>query len=278
VPRGEPLFHGRPTVIGHRGAGARVVAGLRENSVSSLLAAVRSGLHWVELDVHRCSDGLALLHDPAHRPGELVISRSVEELRACEVDDLAAALDALPAWVGVDIDVKSSLEDAVAGGDESTAAVLAPLVERELSRRPVLVTSFDPAVLLELRARVPEARLGLLTWYRFPLRLAVAAAGRLGMDVLALEVSSLGAPDASGRFAVRPDAAQALDVAHDAGMEVAVWCPDPAVAAVLADLGVDAVVVDHVVVDDGVVEGVADDLLPPDRAVAVRGRVTQAGA
>jgi glycerophosphoryl diester phosphodiesterase len=261
VPRGEPLFHGRPTVIGHRGAGARVVAGLRENSVSSLLAAVRSGLHWVELDVHRCSDGLALLHDPAHRPGELVISRSVEELRACEVDDLAAALDALPAWVGVDIDVKSSLEDAVAGGDESTAAVLAPLVQRELSRRPVLVTSFDPAVLLELRARVPEAPLGLLTWYRFPLRIAVAAAGRLGMDVLALEVSSLGAPDPQGTFVLRADARQALDVAHEAGMEVLVWCPDPAVTAVLADLGVDAVVVDHVVVGEA---------LPLDDEAAVR--------
>jgi len=244
VPRREPLFSGRPTVIGHRGSGARTGAGLRENSVGSLLAAVRSGLEWVELDVHRCSDGLALSHDPAHRSGELVIGRSVEELRACEVDDLTAALEALPASVGVDIDVKSSLEDAVAAADESTAAVLAPLVERELSRRPLLVTSFDPAVLLELRARVPEAPLGLLTWYRFPLRIAVAAAGRLGMDVLAVEVSSLGVPDADGTFVLRPDAAQALDVAHDAGMEVVVWCPDAAVAAVVAGIGADAVVVD----------------------------------
>jgi glycerophosphoryl diester phosphodiesterase len=246
VTRGEPLFRGRPTVIGHRGSGARTVAGLRENSVRSLLAAVGSGLEWVELDVHRCSDGLALLHDPAHRPGELVIDRSVEELRACEVDDLAAALDALPSSVGVDIDVKSSLEDATAGADESTAAVLAPLVERELSRRPLLVTSFDPAVLLELRARVPETRLGLLTWVRFPLRIAVAAAARLRMDALALEVGSLGAVDRHGTFVLRPDAPQALDAAHAAGMEVVVWCPDPAVVAVLADTGVDAVVVDDV--------------------------------
>jgi glycerophosphoryl diester phosphodiesterase len=249
VSRREPLFRGRPTVIGHRGSGARTIAGLRENSVRSLLAAVRSGLEWVELDVHRCSDGLALLHDPAHRSGELVINRSVEELRACEVDDLAAALDALPASVGVDIDVKSSLEDALAGGDESTAAVLAPLVERELSRRPLLVTSFDPAVLLELRGRVPEAPLGLLTWYRFPLRIAVAAAARLGVDVLALELSSLGAADPHGRFVLRPDAEQALGVAHGAGLEVVVWCPDPGLVDVLAAAGADAVVIDDVVLD-----------------------------
>lgn len=236
-------------MIGHRGSGARTVPGLRENSVRSLLAAVRAGLDWVELDVHRCTDGLALLHDHAYRPGELVINHSIEELRASEVDDLAAALEALPASVGVDIDVKSSLEDAVAAAGESTAAVLAPVVERELSRRPLLVTSFDPAVLVELRSRVPAVQLGLLTWYRFPLRIAVAAAARLAMDVLALEVSSLGAMDREGRFVLRPDAAQALDVAHAAGMEVVVWCPDPAVAAVLADLGVDAVVVDDVLVE-----------------------------
>jgi glycerophosphoryl diester phosphodiesterase len=233
-------------VIGHRGSGARTVDDLRENSVRSLLAAVESGMEWVELDVHRCYDGLALLHGPAHRPGELVINRSVEELRVCEVDDLAAALDALPVSVGVDIDVKSSLEDATAGPDESTAAVLAPLIERELSRRPLLVTSFDPAVLLELRARVPDAVLGLLTWYRFPLRMAVTAAARLGMEVLALELGSLGAVDREGRFVLRPDAPHALEVAHAAGLEVLAWCPDPAIAPVLADAGVDAVVVDDV--------------------------------
>ena len=233
-------------MIGHRGSGARTVGDLRENSVRSLLAAVQSGVDWVELDVHRCSDGLALLHEPAHTPGELVITRSVEELRSCEVDDLAAALDALPVAVGVDIDVKTSLEDATAGPDESTAAVLAPLVERELSRRPLLVTSFDPAVLLELRARVPDAALGLLTWFRFPLRIAVTAAARLGMDVLGLEVGSLGAASREGGFVLRPDAPQALEVAHAAGLEVVVWCPDPAVVAVLADAGADAVVVDDV--------------------------------
>jgi glycerophosphoryl diester phosphodiesterase len=180
-----------------------------------------------------------------------VINRSVEELRGSGVDDLAAALEALPTSVGVDIDVKSSLEDASAGAEESTAAVLAPVLERELARRPLLVTSFDPAVLLELRALVPAAPLGLLTWYRFPLRIAVAAAARLGMDVLALQVGSLGAAGADGSFVLRPDAPQALDAAHAAGMEVLVWCPDGDVAAVLAGAGVDAVVVDDVSVDLG---------------------------
>ncbi len=246
MPRREPLFRGRPTVIGHRGSGARTPGELRENSVRSLLAAVGSGIEWVELDAHRCFDGVALLHDPFHGAGEFVINRTVEELRTSGVDDLVAALDALPPSVGVDIDVKSSLEDAAAGADGSTAAVLAPLVQRELSRRPLLVTSFDPAVLIELRARVADARLGLLTWYRFPLRMAVAAAARLRMDVLALEVTSLGAADPQGGFVLRPDAEQALDVAHAAGLEVLVWCPDPTVTAVLADAGVDAVVVDDV--------------------------------
>jgi glycerophosphoryl diester phosphodiesterase len=98
---------------------------------------------------------------------------------------------------------------------------------------------------------VPAARLGLLTWYSFPLRIAVAAAARLGMDVLALQVGSLGAADSEGRFVLRPDAPQALDAAHAAGMQVLAWCPDGAVAAVLADAGVDALVVDDVRIDLG---------------------------
>jgi glycerophosphoryl diester phosphodiesterase len=248
MPRREPLFRGRPTVIGHRGCGAREVRGHRENTIPSLTAAARAGVDWVELDVHRCSDGLALLHDPVHPAGDLVIGRSVCELQARGVDDLGAALRALPTSVGVDIDVKSSLEDASAEAEQSTAAVLAPVVEREQSRRPLLVTSFDAAALLELRARVPTARLGLLTWIRFPLRIAVAAAGRLGMDVVGLHVGSLGAAERPEQgFLLRPDAPQALAAAHAAGMEVLAWCPDPATATVLAAAGVDAVVVDDAV-------------------------------
>jgi glycerophosphoryl diester phosphodiesterase len=245
MPRGKPMFLGRPTVIGHRGCGAREIRGYRENTIRSLTAAATAGVEWVELDVHRCSDGLALAHEAAHRPGDLVINRSVQELGACGVDELGAALDALPTWVGVDIDVKSSLEDAGATCEQSTAAVLAPLVEREHARRPLLVTSFDAAALLELRERVPAARLGLLTWIRFPVRIAVAAAARLGMDVVGLHVGSLGGIDeAGGGYILRPDAPEVLDVAHAAGLEVLAWCPDPSAAAVLAAAGVDALVVD----------------------------------
>ena len=249
---GDALFSGGPTLIGHRGSGAREVRGHRENTIHSLTAAVNAGVEWVELDVRRCSDGLALLHDASHPAAELVINRSVRELRACGVDDLTAALEALPPSVGVDIDVKSSLEDAGAAPGESTAAVLAPLVEREQSRRPMLVTSFDPAALLELRSRVPTARLGLLTWIRFPLRIAVAAAARLGMDVVGLHVGSLGSADPEGSYLLSPEAPEALAAAHAAGLEVLAWCPDPVAARVLAAAGVDAMVV-----DDAVALGVA---------------------
>jgi glycerophosphoryl diester phosphodiesterase len=239
------LFQGRPTVIGHRGFGAREVLGYRENTVESLTAAALAGVEWVELDVHRCLDGLAMLHDPVALDGDPVIGRSVDELRACGVDDLASALEALPASVGVDIDLKSSLEDAGAEAEQSTAAVLAPLVEREASRRPLLVTSFDPAALLELKERVATAPVGLLTWFRFPPRIAVAAAARLGMDVVGLQVGSLASTDpVQGGYVLRPDAPQILQAAHAAGMQVLAWCPDEAGTALLAAAGVDAVVVD----------------------------------
>lgn len=61
--------------------------------------------------------------------------------------------------------------------DRTTMGRLAPLVVRESSRRPVLVTSFDPGALDIARELAPGVPRGLLTWLHFPIAQAVAAAG-----------------------------------------------------------------------------------------------------
>jgi glycerophosphoryl diester phosphodiesterase len=57
----------------------------------------------------------------------------------------------------VDLDVKTVSED---GGPRAAAlaALAGASLEREAGRRPLLVTSFDPAALLGLRERVPARR------------------------------------------------------------------------------------------------------------------------
>jgi glycerophosphoryl diester phosphodiesterase len=105
------------------------------------------------------------------------------------------------------------------------------------------VTSFDPAALLIVRERVPTVPIGLLTWMRFPLRKAVAAAAHLGADVVAPHIESFPLHDERVP-ALERDAASTVRVAHAAGLQVLAWCPDPAAADLLIAAGVDGLVVD----------------------------------
>jgi glycerophosphoryl diester phosphodiesterase len=219
------VFGDRPVLCGHRGSGR----GHAENTLPSFRAAVAAGLRWVEVDARLAADGvLVARHDP-----ELEDGRSIAELDAAEtglmrVDELLADL---PDGIALIVDVKSSLEDALRPRGETTAARVADLVAG--AGRPLLVTSFDPAALLIVRERAPGLPLGLLTWTRFPLRKAVAAAAQLGLDVVTANVES---------FA--DDAARAVQVAHEAGLEVGAWCPAEDERDRLLELGVDCLVID----------------------------------
>ena len=220
-----PVFADPPVLCGHRGSGRGVVDGHRENTLDSFRAAVAAGLGWVEVDARLSADGvLVASHDP-------IASLPAGELGLMRVADL---LDELPAEVAVDIDIKSSLEDALRPRGETTAAAIARLAGS--ARRRVLVTSFDPAALLIVRERAPRVPLGLLTWTRFPLRKAIAAAAHLGVEVVGPEVGSF----------VASEAERAVEVAHRAGLQVLGWCPDAAQAEALIAAGVDCLVIDDV--------------------------------
>jgi glycerophosphoryl diester phosphodiesterase len=232
------IFADVPVLCGHRGSGAGVVDGQRENTLGSFRAAVEAGLRWVEVDVRVNADRvLVASHDPVVDDG-----RYISELTGAETDELglmrlADLLEGLPADVAIDVDVKTSLEDALRPRAETTAALLAGALAGEAERRLLLVTSFDPAALLIVRERAPSLPLGLLTWIQFPLRKAIPAAAHLGFEVVAPHI---------GSFAADGRPAASIRAAHDAGLQVAVWCPAPEEARRLVAAGVDCLVVDDV--------------------------------
>jgi glycerophosphoryl diester phosphodiesterase len=233
-----PVFADPPVLCGHRGSGRGVVDGERENTLGSFRAAVAAGLRWVEVDARITADDvLVASHDPMLEDGRFIAELPAAELDLMRVADLLADL---PPEIAVDIDVKTSLEDALRPRERTTAALVADLVARE-SRR-LLVTSFDPAALQIVSERVPDVPLGLLTWIRFPLRKAIAAAAHLGVDVVAPHVASWPRPPLAGER----DAATAVRVAHEAGLEVVAWCPQRDDAEALVAAGVDCMVIDDV--------------------------------
>jgi len=239
-----PLFPDPPAVIGHRGLGSGVVDGLPENSLASMSAAVAAGVDWVELDVSRSSeDVLVVHHNPATLEGAFLVECTAPDLSAMGVAALQDVLDGLPGEVAVDIDVKPVLEDALTVRD--TVELLLPLLRREQPRRRLMVTSFDATALQRVRAGVPGLPTGLLTWFDFPLRIAVPMAARLGVDVVGLHHRSFAANTVEPAHLHR-EPARNVTVAHEAGLEVLAWCPGPEEVPGLVAAGVDALVVNDV--------------------------------
>jgi glycerophosphoryl diester phosphodiesterase len=258
------LFGAGPVVIGHRGLGCGVVRGHRENTLGSFTTAAALGLTWVEADVRRTADDvLVVAHEEVYPDGTRVADVSAAEADRRGTLRLHALVERLPPEVGVDVDLKPAIDDSLRPSSRTTAALLAPVVAAEARRRPLLVTSFDPAALHWLRSQQPSLPLGWLTWHRFPLDVAVVACAHMDVDVLALHVGSLADP-VSG--AVDPaTVAGVLPFVHGAGRRLMVWCPTPASAGALLEVGADAVVVDEV---PGALE-----LLAPELA-RTRGRQT----
>lgn len=240
------FFTGRPSLVGHRGLGSGVVDGHRENSVASALAALAVGVDVVEVDVTRTADGsLVAHHNPSLPDGRFLVDLPRAEVEAAGVTGLDTLLDALPDGLPVDLDLKSVLEDATEPVPRRTVTLLREVLTAEVRRRPVAVTSFDASALLALRAAEPAAAYGLITWLDFPMRHAVAAAAGLELDLVALHHGSFG-PNRIESGPVHRPARASVAIAHEAGLQVLAWCPQPGHAADLVAAGVDALCLNDV--------------------------------
>jgi glycerophosphoryl diester phosphodiesterase len=233
-------------VIGHRGLGRGVVDGVRENTAESFAAAAGAGADWVEVDVRRTADdALVLHHDAALPDGRPIVDLTAAECAGAGLIGLDEGLAAIPVEVGVDVDVKSVMEDAVDAPSRRTVSLLLPYLRRESARRRVFVCSFDPGVLLAVAEAAPGVPTAWMPYVRNPLDSAVAGAAGMGCPIVAIDARSFGRTGDDPRPG-RRSVPYTVDLAHRAGLQVLSWCPDPVDAARFAEAGVDAVVVDDV--------------------------------
>jgi glycerophosphoryl diester phosphodiesterase len=233
------IFEYKPSVVGHRGSGAGHADGYQENSLEAFLAAAVVGVPWVELDARRSSDGeLMIWHDPATPDGDLIKTHTAAELSAAGIVRLDEVLSVLPASVNVNVDVKTVIEDATDPEHQRTHALMTRALRPFRGTRRFLISSFDPSLPTYLKDRLtPDEDLafGLITEVRFSAGPAISAAANLGLDAVCLHIDSL-----------RAEPERVMKFAHRSGLEVMAWSPDPALAATLAQAGVDAVCVDDI--------------------------------
>ncbi|MEK6607428.1 MAG: glycerophosphodiester phosphodiesterase [Myxococcota bacterium] len=154
---------GRPLVFGHRGAAAIAT----ENTLASIRAAALAGADGVEIDVRPSRDGVAIVfHDRtlarlAGRP-EALRALGVDALRAVRVGGepiptLAEVLESTG-----DLLVNIEIKDDARLGDAAFAAHIVAVVRRCGAERRVLLSCFNPATLLRVRAIAPALPTGLL--------------------------------------------------------------------------------------------------------------------
>lgn len=224
-------------IIGHRGSGRNGTCGVPENTLASFRRAEREGASMIELDVHLSADGVAyVIHDDTldrTTDGRGCVGRRT----AAELDELTAQghplprLEAVLTAVGIDlnVEIKVTETDGCPAADRVLAAEeVGRVLEGDPRRRYVLVSSFDVAQLLAVRAQAPRLPLGLLT------------TKARGFDVAREH----------GFDAVHPLAsivdAERLATARAAGLMVHPWTVnDAAQMRQLIHLGVDGIITDY---------------------------------
>lgn len=213
-----------PVVVGHRGA--PFVA--PENTPAAFAAAHEAGATWVELDARRSADGVVVVHHDAWTTGgAALVDVAWPGLRVQAISSLEEVLDALPAGLGIDVELKNVPGEP----DHDEDDLLVRLVAERLDGvdRPVMASSFNPMTVAALRGVLPDVPIGLLVSHRQPPEGGLEIAVEMGAQVYCPHVDTPGL------------GAAAVDAAHQAGLAVLVWTvDDPGRAVALARAGVDA--------------------------------------
>jgi glycerophosphoryl diester phosphodiesterase len=209
-------------VIAHRGASADAP----ENTVEAFRLAAAQGADWVELDVRRAADGaLVVLHDAVLPDGRTVVEWERSALPA-SVPSLPAALDAC-AGMGVNIEIKNSVDDPDHDPSDSVADLVVALLAERGGHDEVLISSFADHTIARVRERAPHLGTAYLVETDISEAIDVAVNG--------------------GHQAIHPwdpiVTAELVATARQAGLEVNVYTVDePARMRDLARMGVTGIV------------------------------------
>ena len=212
-------------VIAHRGASQAAP----ENTVEAFRLAREFGADWVELDVRRTSDGVAVIHHDAH----LADGRRIGRMHADELPDyvpsLAEALEACEG-MGVHIEIKNLPDDPDYDSENLVADAVAGLIAAYLGPSRAVVSSFNVNATDAVRAVDPT----------------IPTALNCGIVVPAQAVARARAHKMA---AVHPFDAMCdagfVRRAHEAGLAVNVWTiNDPSRMSDLLAMGVDGLITD----------------------------------
>lgn len=213
---------------GHRGLPKQYP----DNSLAGIVAAAQVA-DFVEIDVRRSADGVFVLSHEPEIGGIPICSSNWSELRRVDIGDghppttLNEVISELPE-TPLDIEVKNW---PVEEGFDPTGSLGIDVAR--LARPFDVVTSFFWPTVDSVKAALPDATTGLLTFEEGTLGDAIEWADRAGHDLVAPKYTlALADPDL-------------IEDAKRRGLDVIVWTVNsPADARLLQEMGVDAIISD----------------------------------
>lgn len=213
-------------VIGHRGASAAAP----ENTLEAFLKAREVGADWVELDVRRTADGVAVVHHDAHMTDGRRIGQTHAGRLPSHIPSLAEALEACEG-MGVIVEIKNLPDDPDYDDENLVAFAVAGLTMAYLDPDRFVVSSFDVSPLAAVKAADPAIPIALIC----------------GLIDPASAVARAEAHDMSG---VHPYDAMCstsfVRRAHGSNLDVFVWTVNRAERmAELVEMGVDGIITDY---------------------------------
>lgn len=241
--RGEKSPATHPLLIAHRGAPRE----RPENTLPSFLRSLELGADGIELDVHRSSDGVLVVHHDevprAIAPSGKLAGRRIDALTFDELQGFAVGGSALiPTLDEVLAVVKGRARLFIELKGAGTEEGVVEAIRASVAPGSCAVHSFDHAAVQRVHEMAPEIRCGILF-------------DRAPVDVAA-SMHESGALDVWPQWAL-VDAAL-VDAVHAAGGRVIPWTVNRVEAArALAALGVDAICTDVLPEIRGALEGAA---------------------
>lgn len=204
----------RPLLLGHRGVRGRKYR-VRENTVAAFDLALQQGCDGFEFDVRKTADGRPVICHNSRSSGINVAEASAEKLQSLPLLD-----EVLTRYAGrafLDIELK------VPGLESHLVSMLAKYPQA----RGLVVSSFLPDVLVELRARSESVPLGVICetrqelqrWPQLPIEYAIVKQSLITREL--------------------------INSVHSAGKKLLVWTVNNAAAMLrLAQTGVDGIISD----------------------------------
>ncbi|GAA3519465.1 glycerophosphodiester phosphodiesterase [Aquimarina addita] len=152
-------------IFGHRGAAGLVA----ENTIESIVEAIKHGVDGVEIDVHRCKSGeLIVIHDETLERTTTGVGnvadhtlQELQELRTKEgfiIPTLIQVLECINGQCELNVELKGKCTAM------PTIEVLETYIAKtEWDYNQFIISSFDHAQLFEIKEMTSQFRLGVLT-------------------------------------------------------------------------------------------------------------------